>query len=558
MEDNKKQVGIYCRVSTTEQAEEGYSIGEQERLLTEYAINQGYEVYKVYTDAGISGKDIKHRPGLIELLEDASNKKFQMVISWKINRLSRKLSDAIKIVDTLEKHGIAYKSYTEPFETDTPAGKMQFQLMALIGEFERNTIAQNVKMGMKAKARAGEWCGGLAPLGYKWIPMEKNVNSSRKKSKLAIEESEAEIVRLIFNMYASGKGYKAICNYLNHNGYKTKRDNSFATQQIRSILLNPVYLGKVRWNVNQDWNEKRRKNANPNPVISDGIHEAIIDEALWNRVQALIKEKGGKIAKKYECNLPLTGILRCPECGSGMVLSRTTNVLKDGTRRQLNYYACGNWKNKGTAVCHANSIRVEKANQVVYQELEKLFANEKLIGLMVEKVNQETIKQQEYASKRVEAKEKSLLKLKKEKEKLYDSYMEGIFDGNEYIEHKNRIAKEIEVAELAISEIKVEDNNSRDVIPYQLIKDILTNFRVVMESPMIEQKLKNCLMHMLIEKITLDKRREVESIVIQFNNEIVDFLNSTEGTSHVDVPSFILIKSKMTNEILAFQYKIAI
>ena len=110
-EERRKRIAIYCRVSTTEQAEEGYSIGEQERLIREYCGKQGYEVYKVFSDAGISGKDIVHRPAIQELLRDATEKKFDMVMSWKINRLSRKLEDAIKIVNTLDRYGISYQSY---------------------------------------------------------------------------------------------------------------------------------------------------------------------------------------------------------------------------------------------------------------------------------------------------------------------------------------------------------------------------------------------------------------------------------------------------------------
>ena len=166
--DNKiKRVAIYCRVSTIEQAEEGYSIKEQEMLLMEFCEKQGYEVVQVYSDAGISGKDITHRPAMRKLLQDATERKFDLVLTWKINRLSRNLQDSLEIINTLEKYNITYKSYSEPFETDTPAGKMQFQIMSLVAEFERNTISQNVKMGMCAKAKAGEWCGGIAPLGYK-------------------------------------------------------------------------------------------------------------------------------------------------------------------------------------------------------------------------------------------------------------------------------------------------------------------------------------------------------------------------------------------------------
>ena len=179
-ETDIKKVAVYCRVSTIEQAEEGYSIDEQERLLVQYCENHGYEVYKVFSDKGISGKDIRHRPAMIALLKEANEKRFDMVISWKINRMSRSLKDAIEIVETLKANGYSYRSYTEPFVTDSASGKMQFQMMALVGEFERNAISQNVKMGMCAKARAGEWCGGAAPLGYDCCPVENTEGKKRK------------------------------------------------------------------------------------------------------------------------------------------------------------------------------------------------------------------------------------------------------------------------------------------------------------------------------------------------------------------------------------------
>ena len=102
-----------------------------------------------------------------------------MVISWKINRISRKLSDVLKIVDILEQNSTSFNSYSEQFDNSTPAGKMQFQMMALIGEFERGTIAQNVKMGMCAKAKAGEWCGGRV-LGHDLVPVENQDGTKRR------------------------------------------------------------------------------------------------------------------------------------------------------------------------------------------------------------------------------------------------------------------------------------------------------------------------------------------------------------------------------------------
>ena len=536
-ETKEKVVAIYCRISTTEQAEEGYSIGEQERLLMEYCDKNGFDVYKTYADRGISGKDIKHRPAIQELLRDASSKKFNMVISWKINRLSRKLADAIKIVEVLEKHGIAYRSYSEPFESDTPAGRMQFQLMALIGEFERNTIAQNVKMGMCAKARSGEWCGGIAPLGYDWVPMEGTEQSVRRKSRLEINEKEAGTVRKIFELYASGKGYKAIVNQINKEGYQTKRGNPFSVAQIKDILTNPVYIGKVRFDVRRNWSEKRRKNINPNPIIAEGIHQPIIDDELWNRVQGIIKQKPGKPSRIYDGEYPLTGILRCPECGAGMVISRTTNTLKDGTKKRIVYYACGAWKNKGTAVCHSNSIRVEKANAVVFRELEKVFSDEKFLKMILAKVNEESRRQNAQAEKEWTRVEKELQQYENRRRKAFEAYEDGLLTGDEFLARKNEIVGEMQRLQKRKKNIgELTGQERQKEIPYETVRDILKNFSMVLNSDGIERGLKKHLLHMLISEITIDKTREIDTIHLHLTGELVQFLQNADGTSLRGVP----------------------
>ncbi|WP_425459112.1 recombinase family protein, partial [Clostridium saudiense] len=138
------RIGIYTRVSTSEQAETGYSIDEQERLLIDWCNKNGLEVFNCYSDRGISGKNIKNRPALKALLKDVEDRKVDMVVSWKLNRISRRLADVLKIMDLLEKNNVTFKSYSEPFETTTHVGRMQMQMMAMIGEFERGTISQNV------------------------------------------------------------------------------------------------------------------------------------------------------------------------------------------------------------------------------------------------------------------------------------------------------------------------------------------------------------------------------------------------------------------------------
>ena len=542
MLNKKTLVAIYSRVSTIEQAEEGYSIDEQERLLIEWCKKMDYEVYKCYADRGISGKDIKSRPSLKELLSDAEEKKFQMVVSWKINRISRKLEDVLKIVNLLENNNISFKSYSEPFETNTPAGKMQFQMMALIGEFERGTIAQNVKMGMCAKARAGEWCGGRV-LGYDLVQMKKQPGAKRTKTKLVINEKEAEAVRFIFNEYGNGKGYKAITNQLNKIGYKTKLGNNFSVGSIREILTNPVYIGKVRYNVRQNWSEKRRRNINANPIITDGIHEAIIDEKLWDKVQAILSSKKGKPARVHDGEFPLTGILKCPKCGAGMVISRTTNKMADGTKKRIAYYACGNWKNKGTAVCNSNSVRADKANEYVFNKLSELLMNEKMVKSIVRNVNNERVRKINPAKKELSKIDSELEKLDKKRAKLFEAYEDEIITKEEFRDRKDELTKRIKALEEEKSTLLVTlSDNINEELPYELIKSVLENFsKVLTESSTREQQKK--LLHMIISEITVNELREIESIKINLDDNLINYLSNEEGVSLKGTSSSFMLRN---------------
>ncbi|XZL97431.1 recombinase family protein [Clostridium perfringens] len=542
VEKRRKLIAIYCRVSTEEQSENGYSIDEQERLLEEWCKKMGYVIYKCYSDRGISGKNIKDRPALKELLSDAKAGKFDMVISWKINRVSRKLEDVLKIVNLLEKNDITFKSYSEPFETDTPAGRMQFQMMALIGEFERGTIAQNVKMGMLAKAKSGNWCGGRV-LGYDLVPNNSPEEEKKGKNKLEINEKEAEIVRFIFNEYSKGKGYKAITNKMNKLGYRTKKGNNFSVGSIRDILTNPVYIGEIRYNVRQNWNEKRRRNINPNPIRVKGKHEAIIDRELWDKVQLILESKKGKPSRIYDGEYPLTGILRCPKCGAGMVISRTTNTLADGTKKRIAYYCCGNWKNKGTSVCNSNTIRVDKANEYVFKKIEELVSNEAMIKAVVKNINKERKDKVKPAKRLLGDIDKELEKLDKRKRKIFEAYEDDILTKEEFQTRKNELNEKIRILE---EEKKPLLNTiSEDVseeIPYEFIKDILMNFSKVLNSSVSREQQKK-LLHMIISEITMNESREIDSIKLNINDKLVEYLVKEGGVPIKGIPSSFMLRN---------------
>lgn len=537
------RAAIYCRVSTKEQADFGYSIHEQEQKLIEYCNRQGIEIVKYYADRGISGKSIKGRPDLQLLLNDAKQKAFDIVLVWKINRISRKLSDLLQIVEILDRNSVSFKSITEDFDNSTPAGKMQFQMMGIIGEFERGSIAENVRMGMIARAKTGCFNGGQV-LGYDSKVLGRE-GQKRPVKGLVVNESEAKLVRYIFQMYSEGKGYKAIANELNAQGYKTKKGNSFSINAVRAILLNPIYIGKIQYNRFTDWANKRRRGASENIVLVDGIHEPIIDITTWDKVQAIIKSNQ-RVQKKFDTFAPLTGILRCPQCGAAMVISRAPSKGE-----KIEYYSCGNWKSKGSSVCHANSIRVDKANEEVIRRLSVFLNDEKMIRAVVNKLNQDRVKKINPSKKELESIDKELVQLDNKKQRIFELYEDGTITKEEFIDRKEVLNKQVE----EIKERKVElqgilNNSCGEEISYELVKTILSDFKELLNK-CSDNAEKKVLIQMLVKQITIDQSRNIDSIQILLNDNLIKFLKaSQEGVSdEKGTPSIFVQKIRWYKEV---------
>ncbi|WP_225340561.1 recombinase family protein [Lysinibacillus capsici] len=530
-----KKVAIYARVSTTEQAEEGYSIDEQIRVLKEFCEKEGYVVYDEYVDRGISGKNITGRPAIKRLLADAEQKKFDIVLVWKMNRLARKSLDLMNIVEQLNSKNIAFRSYTEKYETETPTGKLHFQMMAAIAEYERNNIAENVKMGMIARAKDGQWNGGQV-MGYDVVEKDSE-NKKRKQTGLQINEQEAKIIRLIFQMYTTGHGYKAIANKINQDGYRTKKNKTFSLNAIKTIVTNPVYAGYIRYNVRRDWNEKRRNNINPNPIIVKGEHPSIISEETWKIAQKVYKERSCKPNRIHEGVFPLTGIMRCPQCGAGMVIGRTTNRTKSGEKRVLEYYVCGAWKNKGTVACRSNAVRTEYADDYVLNKLEALMKSEHLTKKLVDNIN---TKQQSLVAPLQREYEHYQQELKRCEEKL-DNLLEAYTDemiSKEVFQQKSRSMEET-ITNLKVQieplQAQVQSTVSSEVT-YEKIHAIMRNFHQAFTQALTREQRKR-LLHLLIHQITIDESREIESIQIKLNDEVLEELQLGVGEMSEDISS---------------------
>lgn len=482
-------------------------------------------------DRGISGKSIKGRASLQQLLDDAGKRKFDIVLVWKSNRLARNILDMLKIVDFLKKQNIAFRSYSEKYETETPTGKLQFHMMAVIAEFERDNIAENVKMGMIARAKEGSWNGGRV-LGYDSKKVESD--GKRKMTKLVINEKEAPTVRRIFQLYTEGHGYKSIANTLNKEGHRTKMNNFFSINAVKTILMNPVYIGFIRYNVRRDWSEKRRNNINPNPVIEKGHHTPIIDEEVWRKAQDIMKSRSRKPNRIHSGEFPLTGIMKCPVCGAGMVLGRTTNRNKDGTKRVLEYYVCGAWKNKGTAVCRSNGVRTEYADDYVLNKIAEFANNDVLIKDVVGKINDghRTVSeplQREYAMLK-----NSLKAIQSKKDKVLGLYEDGILNKADLMSRLAKLDEEKELLDERIAPIGQKlGQGGRKEISFKMVKQVMQSFSDSYKKSLTSEQRKQ-LLHLIINKITIADNRKIESIQIQLNNEVVRHFTKKEEDKSSD------------------------
>lgn len=233
-----KKACIYTRVSTDAQADpDKVSLAEQERMARGYIESKGWECVGVYSDDGYTGRNIK-RPALQKMIEDIEAKKINVVVVFKLDRLSRKQRDTLEIIEEVFlKNNVDFASLHEYLDTSSPWGRAMIGVLSSFNQLESENIALRTAMGRYAKARDVGYAGGKPPLGYEAVD-----------GKLVIVPHEAEIVRLVFALRAEGKTLKAITDELNNCGYRSKKGNEFKHSAVQTILNNEnTYKGHYKY-----------------------------------------------------------------------------------------------------------------------------------------------------------------------------------------------------------------------------------------------------------------------------------------------------------------------
>lgn len=287
----KMKVALYPRVSGIEQAQEGYSIGEQIDRMTKYCEAKGWTVYKIYTDAGFTGSNMD-RPGLQSMIKDVEAGKIDMVLVYKLDRLSRSQKDTLYLIeDVFEKNSVDFASITENFDTSSPHGKFIIGILSVFSQLEREKIRERTMMGKQARAEEGKWGGGSTePIGYDY---------SVKDDMLYINEYEAMQIKEIADLFLKMTPVRTIERICDEKGYKHKHGD-WAAGTIRRVLSNQIYLGMINYNGKQ----------------YKGTHTPILDKQTFDDIQVIMNERKETFAVNYKpYSALLTGIVYCKHCG---------------------------------------------------------------------------------------------------------------------------------------------------------------------------------------------------------------------------------------------------
>ncbi len=383
------RVVIYIRVSTDEQAIDGYSIRGQKTQLIEYCRLHGYEIVYIYIDDGYSAKNTK-RPQLQQLLEDAKAGKFDAILVYKLDRFSRSVRDLYELLEQLKIYSVGFMSKQEKFDTTTAIGKLFFGFLAILAEFERDLISERVRMGQEQKVREGKRPGAKHPLGY-------------DKNGVQIPE-EVEDLRLVRDLYMNGLSYQAVAVQMQG---KLRRGYEWTATNVALTLENPFYAGIIRYGsklANGKYAyRKREEKVKVLDVI--GTHEPIwtVEEYESHLARMRRRSTGGY---SHTLTYAFNGLLKCGRCGAAMYGRLTTaRSRKNNEIVRTAYYWCARRKaNKG---CDMPMFRQSHVEHLVMGHIEQI------------RMDQGNVKQlQESIDRKVNDQGKDIAKLKRDLDKI--------------------------------------------------------------------------------------------------------------------------------------------
>ncbi|NUJ19330.1 recombinase family protein [Bacillus glycinifermentans] len=466
------RAAIYVRVSTEEQAREGYSISAQIQRLEDFARSQDWVIFDHYIDDGYSAKNL-NRPDMNRMIKDIKDHRFDVVLVYRLDRMVRSVTNLHELLELFDENNVKFKSATEMFDTTSAMGRFFITLVAAMAQWERENLAERVYMGMRRMVEENKRPGASPPFGYDLVDGE-----------LVINEEEAKWVKKIFKGFLY-KGRTAIAAMLNDAGVKTKKGNYWNDSVVTFIVNNPVYCGLIRWNHRKVSGRKTNED-----ILVEGNHPPIISRELFEKVKLVQSERAGR-GYKGNSEYPFSGVLRCSRCGK--VLIGAKRKRKKGYNR---FYRC----------VGRTQFKICDLPMVSEEVLEDVFLNH------LPAPKQPVILQQ--TSDDIQSLEKEMIKINKKIERIKELYLEGEI---EKIDYNQKINTERNKAR----EIQFQLDNFEKPVNVNEVMDMLNEIKSLW--PQLNYSEKKDAIHSIVKEIKVDvlyaaKHRAEKSVI-----EITEF-----------------------------------
>ena len=418
MQRNEEQIAIYSRKSKF--TGKGESIGNQVELCKDYVRNMFGKAHVercvVFEDEGFSGGNLK-RPAFQKMMADVRGRKFKAIVVYRLDRISRNISDFTGLIDALTKLDVSFVSIREQFDTSTPMGRAMMFIISVFSQLERETIAERIRDNMHELAKTGRWLGGNAPLGFRSEAVSKVTvdGKARKSFKLVTVPEEAEIPKMIFDLYTETDSLTAVEAELLRRRIKTKLGKDFTRFAIKAILQNPVYMvadedaynyftereadvcfpkdahdgscGIMAYN-RTDQEKGRTTQLLPVSqwIIAIGQHPGLVPSKQWIKVQESLDRNKSKAYRKPRNNEALlTGLLYCA-CGDRMYPKLTQRKTADG--EAIYTYVCKMKERSKRERCNRRNANGNVLDAAIIEQIKSLTENDSSFANQLEKSRQ--------------------------------------------------------------------------------------------------------------------------------------------------------------------------
>ncbi len=409
MKDEKKIAGLYIRVSTEDQAREGFSLPEQEKRLRAMCEYKGYEVYDVYEERGISAKTGNYRPEFERLLQDVRDKKVNTIVVLKLDRLTRSVADWEKILSFLEENEAYLDCANDEINTTNANGKMISRILTSVSQQEIERTSERTKIGLAGAIKVGH-IPHQAPLGYK-----------HENKKLVVDYATKDVVIRIFNMYHDGLSYKKISNLLNEE--KVLDKTNWRDSTILNLLENPIYKG--------DFIHGRRTK---HPTYYFDVVEPLVSKEYWEECQ--VQQK--KNSRSFQRSLTYLFMqkLKCPKCKR--ILGGKATTKKNGN--SYYYYYCHDCK---------ISFKESEIEKTIDEYMDSIVEYDSIVNQYFLPMIKQKIE-----NPKAEL-EKELRSQKSKFDRIREAYINEVFTLNEYNEQRKKVEKIINDLETKLNETEV-------------------------------------------------------------------------------------------------------